>query len=406
MLSPLPTFLKSGSGAYGGDSKTSMNLLKIIPLNPTNIFTIVFRVSSCVLRVAYLILLQTRKYQAPRNTQYAFRTMLLLSFGLLLSYFTIPILAQQPFDAKVDFFAVMPEDGEPFTVGDYITLRLEVRHPVDSRVTLPNIPEEWEGFEVIDQTEPVTVNNNDGTATTGKDITVSLFEPGSYQTPRLVVTHFKADGSPEDLGAPVIPLTIESILVEGDTELRDLKAQAEMPVPPVWPWIVAGFILVLVLVGLLIGAGLWIYHRRKQQVSMPVPLVPAVDNRPPEVIAYSELDRIEALNLPAKDQFKEHYTLVTDCLRRYIEGRYEIPALERTTSEIRDSFAVSPTPAERVRDFMKVFMESDLVKFARLRPNTHQAYELIPKARTIVDATTPIPEPLDDTLETEPEVVA
>jgi|GEM_PF-649098 len=405
MLSPLPTFLKSASGAFGGDNRTSMNLLKIIPLNLINIFNALFRVSCSGFRVSYLTLPQALRFHVSRNTQYVLRFILLLSCGLLLSYFAIPASAQT-FDAKVDFYAVAPEDGKPFTVGDQITLRLEVRHPVDSRVTLPNVPEEWEDFDVINQTEPVTVNNNDGTATTGKDIIVSLFEPGSYQTPRLVVTHFKVDGSSEDLGAPVIPLTIESVLVEGDTELRDLKTQAEMPVPPIWPWIVVGFIVVLVLVGLLIGAGLWVYHRRKQQIAMPVPLIPTVDNRPPEMIAFSELDRIEALNLPAKDQFKEHYTLVTDCLRRYIEGRYKIPALERTTNEMKTSFAGSSTPTERVRDFMNVFMESDLVKFARLRPSTYEAYELIPTARTIVEITTPIPEPLDDTLETEPEVVA
>lgn len=381
-----------------------MNLLKVSDLNLINIFTVMFRVLCSVFRVSCFTLLQAYRHYVSRNTQYAFHFIFLLSFGLLLSYFAVPAAAQT-FDAKVNFFAVMPEDEKPFTVGDHITLRLEVIHPADSRVTLPNIPEEWEAFEVIGQTETVTVNNNDGTATTGKDIIVSLFEPGSYQTPRVVVTHFRADGSSEDLGAPVIPLTIESVLVEGDTELRDLKAQAEMPVPPVWPLIVAGFLLVITLAGLLVGAGLWLYRRRTQQVSMPIPLMPAVDNRPPEVIAYSELDRIEALNLPAKNQFKEHYTLVTDCLRRYVEGRYQIPALERTTSEMRTSFALASTPAEHVRDFLNVFMESDLVKFARYRPGAHQAYELIPTARTIVDATTPIPEPPGDILEPEPEVV-
>ena len=382
-----------------------MSLLKLYTLNLMNTLIHLVRVSCFVDRVPYLTLVQRRQRYAIRNTQYVIRFTFSLLIGLFSLYFAVPATAQT-FDAKVNFFAVMPEDGSPFTVGDHITLRLEVRHPANSRVTLPNIPEEWEEFEVISQTETTTVNHNDGSDTTGKDIIVSLFEPGSYQTPRLVVTHFQADGSPEDLGAPIIPLTIESVLIEGDTDLRDLKAQAEMPVPPVWPWIVAGFILVLVLLGLLAALGTWLYRRQQQRVGMPIPLMPVVDNRPPEVIAYSELDRIEALNLPAKDQFKEHYTLVTDCLRRYIEGRYQIPALERTTDEMRTSFAQALTPTERVRDFINLFTESDLVKFARHRPDTHQAYELIPKARTIVDVTTPVPEPLDDTLETEPEVMA
>lgn len=311
---------------------------------------------------------------------------------LLLILLQTPTVAQA-FDAEVDFFIATPEEAMPFTVGDRITLRLEVRHPIDSRVTLPVIEEEWGDFEVIDQTEPATERFSDGVAITRKDIVVSLFEPGSYQTPRLVVTHFKADGTSEELGAPVIPIKIESVLVEGDNTLRDLKAQVAMAVPPLWPWILAGFLLTLFVMGAIAGTGLWFYHRRRQQALVPEAAVPIVDPRPPEVIAYAELDRIEALDLPAKNQFKEHYSLVTDCLRRYIEGRYKIHALERTTDELRTSFRRSTVPLEVARRFVSLFAASDLVKFARFKPQPHQAYRLLEQARDIVQETTPLPEP-------------
>ena len=322
--------------------------------------------------------------------------------ALILGLFGSPgVMAQAP-DAEVDFFLLPPAAEKPYTVGDHIVLRLEVTHPVNSRVGLPAVEEQWGDLEVIDQTGPEVVRNGDGTATTGKNIIVAVYEPGQYQTEPLVVTHQKADGSVEELGTPIIPFKVESVLVEGDTELRNLKPQAVLPLPPIWPWILAGFIASLLLAGVLAGAGLWLYHRwQKQQVVMPTPLTPVMDPRSPEVIAYAELDRIAALNLPAKEQFKEHYSLVTNCLRRYIEGRYQIPALERTTGELRLSFGLSLVPAEIVRNFMDLFMESDFVKFARFRPNSQDAYRLVDKARNLVEMTTPKPEPPGESTQTE-----
>ena len=115
--------------------------------------------------------------------------------------------------------------------------------------------------------------------------------------------------------------------------------------------------------GLLAGIGLWLYHSlNKKRANLELAPAPFVDTRPLEVIAYSELDRIEALNLPARNQIKEHYSLVDVCLRRYIEGRYEIPALEQTSAELRSAFRRSPAPAEDAAEFMDIFSESDLLK--------------------------------------------
>jgi hypothetical protein len=332
-------------------------------------------------------------FYVSRSTLLALRLTLWLGLIVLMSALFLthpqPTLAQAP-DAEVNFFVDPDQADNPFTVGDRIKLRLEVNHPSDSRVILPQLEPEWEGFEVVDQTPPETVDHDDGTATTGRDIVVTLFEPGQYQTPPLVVTHRKPDGSLEELAAPVIALKITSVLTD-DLELRDLKPQAELPIPPLWPYVVGGLLAAILLAGLLFGVGMWAYHRWKMRpIPLEVPL-PVIDTRPPEVIAHAELDRIEALDLPAQNKIKQHYTLVADCLRVYIEGRYFIPALEKTTTEVRSAFVKAGVPMREIGAFMTLLSESDLVKFARYNPSADEVSRLIGTARAVVDATTPLP---------------
>lgn len=311
----------------------------------------------------------------------------------------VPAVAQS-FDAEVEFFVKPSEEDGPLTVGDQISFRLEIVHPADSRVVLPQLEEQWGPFDVIEQSPPETVTNRDGTATTGKDIVVTVFRPGEYQTPTLVITHRKSNETVEELAAPVIPIRVTSILTE-DTSLRDLKPQAELPTPPIWPWVVGGLLSFMLLSGLLVGAALWYHHRRQQQLAPALSSIPVVDPRPPQVIAHAELDRIEALDLPRQDRVKEHYTLVSTCLRRYIEGVYQFPALEQTTGELRNAFRRAAVPVREMGGFMSLFSESDLVKFARYKPHSDNIYSLIARARAVVDATAPEPEPVEPAAELE-----
>ena len=100
----------------------------------------------------------------------------MLFVGSSLAALAAPAMAQVP-DAEVDFYVVPPEENHPFTVGDYIVLRLEVTHPADSRVELPRLEDQWADLAVINQTEPETVQNGDGTATTRKDRRVTFSPP-------------------------------------------------------------------------------------------------------------------------------------------------------------------------------------------------------------------------------------
>ena len=153
----------------------------------------------------------------------------------------------------------------------------------------------------------------------------------------------------------------------------------------VLPWILGGWSLVAVLV----GGSLWLYRRwRGESLFAPV-----IDNRLPFQVAFDELDRIDSLKLPEKGRFKKHYTLVTDCLRTYIEMQFHVHAFDRTTTELKRSLGQSSMVLDHVRRFIDLFVESDFVKFAKLTPDLESARHLTDQARTLVDLTRPAPEP-------------
>ncbi len=315
-----------------------------------------------------------------------FLTLLLLTVVLI---FPPTLQAQNPIDAEVEFFVKTPEAGEQITVGDQVVLRLEIVHPSDSRVVLPQLEEQWESFIVVDQSPPQTVDQGDGTAITGKDITVSLFQPGEYETPPVIVTHRTPDGTIEELAAPIVPVRVTSVLTD-ESELRDLKPQAELSTPPLWPLILLAVLAAVLLTAALAYLAMWLRRRWQQRPEPAFEPVAFVDTRPPEIIAHAELDRIEALDLPQRNEVKSHYSLVATCLRRYIEGRYNVQAVEQTTSELRDNFSRSEAPMRDVSSLMSLITESDWVKFARYTPDPEEVHNLVSKARSVVDATTPV----------------
>ena len=96
--------------------------------------------------------------------------------------------------------------------------------------------------------------------------------------------------------------------------------------------------------------------------------------------------------LPQQARFKEHYTLTTDCLRRYLEEQFNLNVFEHTTSELKAVLQQSPLAAEHTRAFVDFFTDSDFVKFTEFMPDVTEAQQITEQARTLVTMTKPVAE--------------
>lgn len=286
--------------------------------------------------------------------------------------------------AQGDVDISLSADRELLTIGDPLLLTLSVTHPPGDIVIVPRLPETWGDFEVRSQSQTEESANADGSITTQQTIEVALFAPGTFETLPFNITVRDALGDVTSLTVPTITINVSSVLRQGDFDLRDIKPQADLFVPPLWPWI-AGTILIVGSIG-------WsVYRWRRRRREREMALLAQIDPRTPLQIALDELAHIEGLDLPGQGRYKEHYTLVSDCLRQYLEAQHRLPATDRTTDELRMTLKHSPIDSILTRGVLDVLNDSDLVKFAKFIPAASEACAVVGRCRQLVEALEPRP---------------
>ncbi len=278
--------------------------------------------------------------------------------------------------------ASLTTDAADLTVGDPVTLNLRVVHPPGYQVTFPLLPGTWGDFEIRGQSPAQTVDNLDGTQTTGQSLEAALFTPGEFTTPDVEIMIRDSAGQTHEESVRGASVMVASVLGEGDEEPRDIRPQAQTSEPLIGTlttWLIVGSTLAA-----LVGAGVYLLIGRRRPHT-----VVQVDTRSPRQIALEELHRIEALDLPAQSRFKEHYTLVSDCVRSYLERAFHTPALDRTTTEVRAALKIYDVTAGHAEAAVRLLEDSDLVKFTKLAPESEEARASTTRARGFVTMTAP-----------------
>lgn len=298
------------------------------------------------------------------------RLLILIPVLAALAVFAGAVSAQTSASADLHLIS----DAEVLTVGDPLTFELSVAHPHGTQAVFPQLEAIWGDFELIGQSAPQSAENN-AAITTVQQIEATTFAPGEFVPPPVVVAIYDSTGNVTNVSAEAAPVTITSVLIEGDAELRDIKPQATLPLVPLWAWAIGG----IVLVGL---AAIWLFRRLRQGRT--------VAQLPPYEEALATLDAIAAQDLPGKAAYKAYYTGVTDTVRRYVERRYGLPMLERTTDEIRHTLIDSEIQTTQQLALINMLTDADLVKFAKVTPDNASARQLMTDARLFVEATRPV----------------
>jgi len=306
-------------------------------------------------------------------------------------------------------------------VGDTFRLNLRVAWSEGTDVKPLVVPDRLGDFVVRDVVEgPASAAG--GGASREISLVLSVFETGARTIPPVRLVYLAGDGSSGEIATRPIDVEVRSILPEDADGIRDIKQP--LSVPRKWKDLLLSYALI---VGLVVAAAtsvLLSFKRREELQSwllkvwrrLSAPLVRlvrallalvglarrrgaaafdiAVDEPglAPGEAALRELARIEALGLVGRGMTKELYTLVSETLRRFIERRCGVLAMESPTSFTIRALADAGLPDRPRGTIDEVLSEADLVKFAKHDPGERQAGTLVERAREIVARVGPGPD--------------
>jgi hypothetical protein len=174
-----------------------------------------------------------------------------------------------------------------------------------------------------------------------------------------------AGGKETTVSSPPVDIQIQSVLVEKNPALRDLKKQAEIPEPT--RWLLWG---IVVLSTCVLCAIFWHFWRRRRR--KPVALTPAQRQ---DLLELAEIDlrNLLAQGFPESGKEKQFYVLLSDIIKRILSAGYGIHTAEQTTSEIMQALNRKTVPgSEEAKKIESFLLRCDVVKFAKYVPSGNE----------------------------------
>ena len=289
-------------------------------------------------------------------------------------------------------------DKSRIHIGDLITYSILVSHDPDVAIQMPGLGANLGGFEIRDY-EVHDPRKEKGRILSQWDYIISTFFTGEFEIPPISLQYtIPGDSIPKTLATEKIRIVVERVKPSEAGDIRDIKPPVEIP-RKLWHtlrWVVLG--MGLALTALLI----WILYKRKKAGKSLLPLREE-SIRPPHEIAYEALDLLHDSDFLQQGQIKQFYIELSEIIRRYIEGRYYIVAIEMTTTEVLEGLVAEEVPDDGYELFRCFLDECDLVKFAKVIPSEEEHHSVMRLAYEIVDCTKVIVEDSETDKSEQPE---
>jgi hypothetical protein len=272
-------------------------------------------------------------------------------------------------------------DKNQVQVGEDATLTLVLRHPPDGRYVAP--PDTaFAPFDVIDRQEEEV-----GPTETRLRIRLAAYRlPGEVEIPALRVQYQEA-GKIESLSTAAIPMSIVTSLTPEVTEIHDIKDPVDLMVPR--DFRLLGWLLLALLATVV---AYLIYRKLRKEPERREAPVSAPPLPPPDVEAEAALRRLAEKGLIGKGQLAAFYTELSEVMKRYVGRRFEVPYLERTTSEVLEDLRPKKLPSGTMSELRSILNASDLVKFAKYLPEAAHAESTLALSHSWIQKTRPAPE--------------
>ena len=274
-------------------------------------------------------------------------------------------------------------------IGDRFLYSVEVEKDLVQTIIFPNFADGSAGqqYELIEDMPVDTLERDGRRLRIRKSYLMAAFQEGWHHVLPQVMY---ADKNIIDtlFGPDTLDLLVTTFQIDSTSHgLFDIKPQKTLrfklgEITGYIAWSVVG---ILLLIALLYAAKRIMEHYGKSFGSIFKPAPPL----PPHEEAFAALERLRVLNLCAEGKHKLYYSTLTDILRAYIVGRFEVGAMEMTSDEIIEAMRGVELPQKQSMDLTMILREADLVKFAKAMPASEESEAAMSAAWEFVDATKP-----------------
>lgn len=289
---------------------------------------------------------------------------LIVMIGCLLGLFGMASAQQVEVSAKVQDESVAV--GKPFSFD--LTLKVPYGYYV-----------EWNEFQqdtlskqidILKRGDMQRTADADSNIIVQQQLTLMTFDTGYVQIPPVGLTYAKSveDQSRRKAFTDPVTLYVTTIAVDTTQSFRPLAAPIEQPVSmkEVFPWLLG------VLLAVLLALAIWylVKHRKPRLDENGEPIKGPVI--PPYTKAIDDLESLRQQKLWQVGKVKEYYSGLTDIAREYIEGQFQVNAVEMATDDILDELKELHFDEQlfgKLKDTMEL---ADLVKFAKCSTTSYE----------------------------------
>jgi len=312
-----------------------------------------------------------------------------LAAGLLLALGAAPARAAEPLETRAESGPVSARvrvsPAEP-VIGDPIRLELEVVAEPDVEILMPEFGEALDRFAIVAFAPSEEVDES-GSTIARQRYTLQPSRSGPQSIPPLLVEFVdRREGrAPAPEGEDAYELLTERLALEvsavlpPDAPLEPRPALGalgprEKPGGPVWPWLLAGALVVVAAAPFAARALLAAGARRRRRSAYEV--------------ARGELDALLYGPRPDASAMDLFFVRLSSIVRRYLEDRFALRSPELTTEEFLEQLSGSPELVRSHQALLRDFLQrADLVKFAHYVPDAAAVEESIQAAHRFLEET-------------------
>lgn len=275
-------------------------------------------------------------------------------------------------------------DAQEIMIGDQARLWLEAR-PGKGTVAWPRLNQLPKGLELIEKGPIDTLNDEQGLLLR-QCVTFTSFDAGEYYIPSLAF-RLKEGGQTVELRTDSLPILVHTMEVDTTAAFKPIKDIVTVPLR----WTDYALPIALQVLAF-VALALLIYFSWRSRKGISRKLVRRPDEKPHER-ALRLLEELKEKPYAEQGKTKEYYSELSDIVRAYLEERWGIPAMERTTQELMSDIKKQQEARQELRNMrsrLRLVLETaDLAKFAKASPTVDSQTACWTAAKELVEATIP-----------------